>query len=127
MRYVIKHIDVARAAKVCSLVHMLFFLLVGLVYGGVLAIISLVNLLSAGTDLVVGGISLAITLLSFIILPVVGAIYGAVLGAVLSFTYNLVVEYSGGLLVDVFETPQKQPVQKQAPQPVQKQSTPQQS
>lgn len=109
MRYIIKHVDVGRATKICSLVHAVFFFLIGLVYGGVLAVISIVNMIGAGSDLATGGISLAITLLSLIGLPIFGLIYGAVCGAALSFVYNLVAEYAGGLFVDMFEIVPKQP------------------
>jgi hypothetical protein len=116
MRYIVKHIDVARATKVCAIVHMLLFLLIGLVYFGVFAIISFVNFATVGGDLVIGGVSIAITLLSLILFPLAGAIYGAILGAVLSFVYNLVADYAGGLLVDLAEAVPKQPIQKQVKQ-----------
>lgn len=110
MKHVVNRVSILPAAKVSAGVCGIMFLFIGLVYGGVLGVLALVDV-AGGGDIASGGIGLAVSLLALIGLPIAGIIFGAIKGAVLALAYNFVADYVGGLEVMVAEksSPQKAP------------------
>ncbi len=116
MKYVIRRLSIKSVAKVSALLHCILFFLVGVIYGGVLIILSLVDFSSGSTTLVSGGISLALSILSLIGLPIGGLVYGFISGAVMSLLYNFVSDFVGGaemVLVEKANSPAKPKVKGQ--------------
>lgn len=114
MKYVINRVSIKSVAKVSALLHCILFFLTGVIYGGVLIILSIVNI-SSGADLTSSGISLALSILSLIGLPIGGLIYGFVMGAIISLLYNFISDFVGGLELSVsekLESPSKAPIKK---------------
>lgn len=107
MQYVLRRLGIGSAAKVSALLHGILLFLIGLVYGGILIILSLVNFASGGVDLTSGGISLALSLLSLIGLPIGGLIYGALLGAVIAIIYDFIADFTGGIEIGIDEKPER--------------------
>ena len=108
MEYIIKRISITSAVKISAILHAIVSLLIGIIYGGVLIIISLVDVLIGGGSITSGGIGLAISILSLIGLPIGGLIWGAICGAVLSLMYNFASDYIGGITFELREKPKKE-------------------
>ncbi len=92
MKYVLRRIGTMSAVKTLALLEGLLFLLIGIVYGGISIILSLV-----GGQLGAGLLNGAGICLAFVIgFPLAGVVSGAVTGALISVLYNTVADYVGG-------------------------------
>lgn|GEM_PF-4903170 len=111
MRYSVKRISIVPALKVSAVMHAILFLLAGILYGGVILIMSIVSFAYGGVGVESGGISIAMVLLSLIGLPILGLVCGAVMGVVFALLYNAVAEYIAPLRVELIEFEGKEEIE----------------
>jgi hypothetical protein len=91
---VIKSIDIISWAKI----HALFGIVIGLIYGIILAILGTAVGLRHGLF----GLE-ALGLVSIILFPIIFAIMGFICGAIMAFLYNVFADKIGGVAVTLAE------------------------